>query len=232
MSVKILAVETATEFCSAALLIGSRILLKHNPAPREHSRLILDMVDELLVESSLQLDNIDALAYGAGPGSFTGLRIAASLLQGLAFGVNKSIIPISTLQALAQAAWRRYEHTEVLAILDARMDEIYYGFYQLDNNGIMRNSLPDQVSSPYVLEILPAKYRSKNWHVVGTGIFTYYREIKMFLPQLELNMSLNYPSALEITILAKHIFSTGGELSAEKALPIYIRKEVVKNKYA
>lgn len=111
--------------------------------PKQHSKLLLNMVDELIKEAKINLTEVDAFTYGSGPGSFTGLRIAASIVQGLAFGTGKNVVCVSTLQALAQSAWRRFGYTNVFAAIDARMHEVYFAFYALDKNNIMQNVTPD-----------------------------------------------------------------------------------------
>lgn len=137
----ILALDTSGSCCSIALLRNNsqesnrpEILSRVHTAPREHTQRILPMIDELLAESNLSLSRLDALAFGRGPGSFTGLRIALSVVQGLAYGADIPVIPVSTLQAIAQQAWRRGWASSgdcVLTALDARMSEVYMGAYQI-----------------------------------------------------------------------------------------------------
>ncbi len=127
---KILAIDTATEACSAALLIigetgDTEISSRYQLAPREHSRLILKMIDELLTEADVPVSSVDAIAFGQGPGSFMGLRIAAGVVQGIAFAHDIPVVPVSTLKAIAQRAYEETGSAHVLATIDARMDEVY-----------------------------------------------------------------------------------------------------------
>ncbi|MEN8260373.1 MAG: tRNA (adenosine(37)-N6)-threonylcarbamoyltransferase complex dimerization subunit type 1 TsaB [Pseudomonadota bacterium] len=131
----VLAVETATEACSAALYADGRILERYQVAPREHSMLILPMVQSLLDESGAALNNIDALAFGCGPGSFTGLRIAAGVVQGIAFAADLPVVPVSTLAAMAQDVFEAFEEKYAFAAIDARMGEVYWGVYQRNSRG-------------------------------------------------------------------------------------------------
>ena len=127
---KLLAVETATEACSAALLAEGEVIERHEVAPQQHAELLLGMVDELLGESGLALGALDAIAFGQGPGSFTGLRIAAGVVQGLAYGSDLPAVPVSTLQVLAETARHAHRATRAACAFDARMGEVYWGLYE------------------------------------------------------------------------------------------------------
>ena len=126
----LLALDTATEACSAALLHEGRLLQRFEVIPRMHAQRLLPMLEELLAESGLPLSAVDCLVFGRGPGAFTGVRIATGLAQGLAFSIQRPVIAISDLAALAQQAWRVYGAERVAAAIDARMDEVYWGCYQ------------------------------------------------------------------------------------------------------
>ena len=130
---KILALDTSTEACSAALLIDGEITSQYQLAPREHSRLILKIIDKLLSDAKVSVSSLDAIAFGRGPGSFMGLRIAAGVVQGIAFAHDIPVIPISTLKAIAQRAYEQTNIENVLVAIDARMDEVYWGAYSLVN---------------------------------------------------------------------------------------------------
>jgi len=144
-SPKILAFETATQACSAALCIDSTIIERFQVAPRKHSDLILPMIDEVLREAGVTLDQVDAIAVGIGPGSFMGVRLAVGIAQSLAFGQDKRVIPVSTLQILAQTAHRELKMDQVLAAWDARMGEMYWSAYQLKNH-LMQSVQKDQLT--------------------------------------------------------------------------------------
>lgn len=136
--VKILAVDTATEACSAALYINGELFECYQLAPREHTQLILQMVEQLLEQQQLTLKQLDALAFGRGPGSFTGVRIATGVVHGLAFASDLPVVPVSTLAAIAQYAYQQSGQAQVLAGIDARMGGIYWGAYALGDDGLMQ----------------------------------------------------------------------------------------------
>src|SRR5437762_3413401 len=123
----ILAIETSTDACSVALYTPKQTYSLFEVQPQAHAQLLLGMVDNVRRQAGIELKELSAFAFGRGPGSFTGVRIAASVVQGLAFGVNKPIIPVSSLQALAQQAYNKSKSPNIIAMLDARMHEIYCG---------------------------------------------------------------------------------------------------------
>ena len=127
----LLALDTATECCSAALLHDGTVTARSEVIPRQHAQRLLPMIEELLGERQLRLQDVDALVFGRGPGAFTGVRIATGMVQGLAFAADKPVIAVSNLAALAQRAWREHGAETVAAAIDARMDEVYWGLYGL-----------------------------------------------------------------------------------------------------
>lgn len=170
MSTRILALDTATEACSAALWLDGEIRARFEICPREHTRRILPMVDGLLAESGIALRQLDALAYGRGPGSFTGVRIGIGIAQGLALGAGLPMIGISTLAALAQGAWRQTGIDRVFAAIDARMGEVYWAPYRRDADGGWQGS--EVVIKPEQLASSVAGL-SGLWASAGTGWETY-----------------------------------------------------------
>src|SRR3569833_3307602 len=132
---KLLAIDTATEACSAALYLDGAVNKRYVLAPREHALLILPMIDELLRDANLSPLELDAVAFGRGPGAFTGLRIAAGVAQGIAYGADLPVVPVSSLAALAQGCYRERGVTRVLATIDARIGEVYWGAYRLGSDG-------------------------------------------------------------------------------------------------
>lgn len=225
---KILAIETATEACSAALLSsheaqGSQsIKLRFQLAPREHTRLVLPMLDEVLSEAKTELSDVDAIAFGRGPGAFTGLRIAAGIAQGIALAADIPVIAVSTLAALAQQALKDSGSDQsVFVALDARMNEVYWAEF-VNHQGILKAQGTEQVTTP---EVLKASIKAKNKVLaIGNGWETYLPE-----PTKDITLIKNaYPSAEYIAQLALPLFLSGKSVPPEDAQPIYIRDKVAK----
>jgi tRNA threonylcarbamoyladenosine biosynthesis protein TsaB len=213
---KLLAIDTATEACSCALFIDGEIQQRSEIAPRQHTNLILPMADELLKAADLTANQLDGLAFGRGPGSFTGLRIASGVIQGIAFAADIPVAPISCLAALAQAAYIKNSSEKVLAAIDARMDEVYFGSYIVDQQGIMRSHDEERVCKPESIKIP----ENGQWYGVGSGWATKLGE------KLQSYDADKYPQAAAIIPLAVTAFKEGNVVSAEQALPVYLRNKV------
>jgi tRNA threonylcarbamoyladenosine biosynthesis protein TsaB len=224
MSCKILAVDTATENCSVALKVGSDVIARCEFAPREHTIKILPMVDAVLAEAGIRLNQLDALAFGRGPGSFTGVRIGVGIAQGLAFGADLPVIGISTLAALAQGQYRATQSENVISAIDARMGEVYWGQYSRLRSGDWSVALQEYVIKPDdVNSILVPD--DKIWMSCGTGWETYAD----VLSHLSLNVesgAVLYPEAQDMAHLAAFAFARGETVSAEEASPVYLRDTV------
>lgn len=221
---KLLAVETATEACSAALLIDGEVAERFEVAPRQHTQLILPMVDQLLADAELKLTGLDGLAFSRGPGAFTGVRIATGVIQGLAFAADLPVAPISTLAAMAHGQYRSAGQQNILTAIDARMGEIYWAGYRFSASGEMAVSVPEQVISA-ALAPLP---ESGEWFGVGSGWQSDGEALAARLGErlIGTNASL-LPHAGDIALLAAPIIERGDGVSAARALPIYLRDQVV-----
>ncbi len=220
---KILAIDTATEACSAALSVDGDLIERFQVAPRQHSQLILPMVDDLLATAGLSLKQCDAIAFGQGPGSFTGLRIAASVVQGLAFGAELPVIPVSSLQALAQGAFRQYGVHAVLAAIDARMDEVYCGLYGLAKSEIMQNLQEDRVAKPDDIQLpTPQEYCG-----IGSA-FKLEKLTQHIAHDLQAVYPNDFPHAQDIARIGQFAWREGKVYPAEQALPVYLRDNVVR----
>ncbi len=218
---KLLAIDTSTEACSAAILINSEVISRYQVAPRQHAALILSMVDELLSAGGIQLKDLDALAYGRGPGAFTGVRIATGVIQGLAFGTGLPVIPVSTLAALAQGV--ASGHSNIISAIDARMREIYWCLFEVGSSGLVSAVSEEKVSRPEDLLI------KANTHYFGsgTGWASYPAVLKGLLgSQLTGFDGDRYPRANDIITLAREEFQKGNLLAAADALPVYVRNKV------
>jgi tRNA threonylcarbamoyladenosine biosynthesis protein TsaB len=226
---KILAIDTATEACSAALLIDAKVTTLYRLAPREHSRLILKMIDELLSDARLSVSDIDAIAFGRGPGSFMGLRIAAGVVQGIAFAHDIPVIPISTLKAIAQRACDETGSQYILAAIDARMDEVYWAvYYQKEQLWHLYGE--ETVISPekVFLDELPGR-PDQPWVAAGTGWGSYKdRLLQTVNCPLQTILPECFPSAEVIVKLAATELKAGNTVTAAEAIPVYLRNDVAK----
>jgi len=229
MTVKILALDTATEACSAALYIDGEVTSQYQLAPREHSRLILRMLDELLSQAELTVGELDAIAFGRGPGSFMGLRIAAGVVQGIAFAHDLPVIPVSTLKAIAQRAYDETGMSNVLSCIDARMDEVYWAACHHDAAGWSYIG-EECVISPDKLDVQQImSQQSGSWVAAGTGWANYLDRLLpegSSRPQAILDDC--FPSAEVIVKLATEEFKAGNTVPAAQAIPVYLRNDVAK----
>jgi|TARA_B100000929_G_scaffold178156_1_gene141129 tRNA threonylcarbamoyladenosine biosynthesis protein TsaB len=219
---KILAIETATEACSAALEIDNSCMYRHEIAPRKHTELILPMIDSLLKEADIKVNSLDVIALGCGPGAFTGVRIAIGIAQGLAFPFDIPVIPVSTLAALAQQFSKDYNY--VATAIDARMKEIYWGLYKKNSSNIMEEVIKESVCLPSNISS-PTK---NEWFGAGTGWKIYSEEIRSKFKCNIIDFKNDvYPHAKDIIELAKPAYRDGKFISAEQVSPIYLRNNVV-----
>ena len=219
---RLLAFDTSTEACSAALGLGDAILEREELAPRRHAELILPMVDSLLQEAGLRLSDLDALAFGRGPGAFTGVRLAAGIAQGLALGSGLPVAPVSSLAALAQGAID-HQADALLATMDARMGEIYWGLFEPANGGVARLAAGERVSDPAAVA-LPA---GRSFFAIGGGWETYGTLLaERFKGRVTGAAPARRPRARDLLPLARAELEQGQGLPPEQALPVYLRNEV------
>ena len=219
---RLLAIDTATEACSAALVDGRTLTERFEVAPREHARLLLPMVEVLLEEAGLVLADLDAIAFGRGPGSFTGVRIATGMAQGLAFSASLPVVPVSTLAALAQPA-ADAGHPRVLAAIDARMGEVYWGAFVAGNDGLVVADGPETVCPPEAVPLPPGT----DWFGIGTGWGTYENVLhKRTGSAVVASDGEGFPRASAVARLAAVAVARGEVLPAEQALPVYLRDQV------
>lgn len=216
---KILALETSTEFCSVALYLGGKILHKEILADRRHSEILLPMVQEILAEAELSLTQIDGIAFGAGPGSFTGLRIACGVAQGLAYAANLPITGISTLEAMAQKTGEQ----RIIVALDARMGEIYHAAYQKLMDNHWQTVSPPILCSPRHAPSL----MGSGWNGSGSGFDVYNKELLTLYSKniRQIHYGL-HPHAREIAQLAIPKFTDETNTDPANATPVYIRNKV------
>lgn len=221
----ILALDTAGQGCSVALLAGERLIERYEAAPRRHAASLLPMAEECLAEAGLALGELDAVAFGRGPGSFTGLRIATSVAQGIAFGVGLPVLPVSNLAAGAAAALRVHGWRRVLVAFDARMDEVYAGAFACDADGLPRLVGAERLLAPGELA-LPADAAAgdDDWCGVGSA-FAAWPELAGRLGLAAADAELA-PLARDLLGLAGAALARGEAVAAEEALPVYLREQV------
>lgn len=222
---KLLALDTSTEACSAAIRAGGELLGKRfEIAPRRHAELILPMIESILAESGLGLHELDCIAFGRGPGSFTGVRIAAAVSQAIAFSASLPVVPVSTLAALAMQVMRRHGADQVMTAIDARMGEIYWGLYAPDSSQGVRAVTSEQVAKPQTLAPLTLQTACV-LHGAGSGWQTYCKLLQQKIAADRVWPEL-YPDAADIAYLAGYAYQSGNAVSAEQALPVYLRDNV------
>jgi len=214
---KILALDTATESCSVAVLNNDVVISDYVVSPRMHANLILPMISKLLAKANIKLKDLNYIAFGRGPGAFTGVRIAASVTQGLAFGINCKVVGISNLQALAQRAYQKYQAQQVLSCIDARMNEVYVGKFILNSNQEMQLQGVEQVMPPGQVTL-----KDNNWCGAGSGFASYAEQ----LPNCARKLADLLPHAEDILHLARFALKRGEEVSMFDALPVYLRNNV------
>lgn len=211
---KLLALDTSTEWCSAALWLNGELIVRRALAEQRHSSLLLPMVDELLREAGLSLPALDGLAYGAGPGSFTGLRIACAVTQGLALGADLSVVGVSTLASMAEQCGG----DRVLTVLDARMAEVYWAAYQREGAD-WRAVVEPQLALPASVALPDAN----SWAGAGNGFALLGAQQSLALTHLDETIM---PDAAAMAPLAALAFARGEAFDAALAAPIYLRDKV------
>jgi len=217
---KLLALETATEACSAAVWVDGAVLERYEIAPRRHAVLILPMVEAVLAEAGLTMNQLDAIAVGRGPGAFTGVRIAIGIAQGLAFAGDLPVVPVSTLAALALGAAREMGQTRIATALDARMGEIYWGTWAVSDDGVALLG-EERVCAPALVTASPDE-----WFGVGSGWSVYAEALSQRLI-VSGWLGERYPHASDIARLAADPARRDSWVTAEQALPVYLRDRVV-----
>ena len=219
---KILAVDTATEQCSVALSIDNTVTARCLQTQRGHADIILPMIQEVLDEAGTTLKQLDAIAFGRGPGAFTGVRIAIGVAQGMAFACDLPVVGVSNLAAVAQQAAN--SGGEILICMDARMSEVYWGCFKFEGALVVPATL-EQVCKPEVVSAAIKRNSLVPTQALGTG-FKAYPELRQHL----LNCSVHeaaLPCATEIAALAIRDFAAGLGVEASAAEPVYLRDQVV-----
>jgi len=213
----IIAIETSTELASAALLHDGQVISRESGGVQTHSQTILPMVQALLAAAGMPLSRCDAVAFGAGPGSFTGVRTACGIAQGMAFGLDLPVVPVVTLEAMAQACMERHGGTDVLPVLDARMGEVYWAQYRFDNGW--------QAVCPPALGNAAGVVAAGTPQACGNG-FTAHADALREKPFAAAAHADIAPHAEQVARLAAVALASGRALPARDAQPFYLRNKV------
>jgi len=214
----ILALDTSTEYCSVALWQDGAIIDRCEQVGQKHSERLIEMIDVLLKDAGVKIKQLDGIAFGKGPGSFTGVRIACGATQGLALGANLPVVGVCTLEALAESSGK----SRVIAVLDARMGEVYHAAYEKCDGAWITVSEPG-LCKP---EVAPA-LSGDNWFGAGSG-FALYGEVlnARYNGQLTATDGAAIPQAAAIAVLGAAQFKLGLGVDAAEALPLYLRDKV------
>ena len=215
----LLALDTATEACSVALLHDGKVSSHYEVVPSLHAQKLLPMIQQLLADAGVTLQQLDAIAFGRGPGAFTGVRIAIGVVQGLAFALQRPVLPVSNLAVLAQRALREQGVQQVAAAIDARMDEVYWGCYQ-NVDGEMRLQGTEAVLPPEQVA-LPLG-ASGDWFGAGTG-WGYADRLAVKVNAQDASL---LPHAQDLLSLATFAWQRGEAIAADLAQPVYLRDKV------
>ena len=224
---KLLALETATDACSCALVLEGEREQRFEVAPRRHAELVLGMVADLLDRAGVSVSSLDAIAFGRGPGSFTGVRIATAVAQGLGLAADLPLVPVSSLAALALAAARRPRAGAVLAAFDARMDEVYWGAFDT-RYPATATPVGDECVAPPARVPVPAR---GEWLGAGEGWSVHGAILRERLRERLVGVDVGVlPGALDVAVLAEPEVRAGRGCPAELARPVYLRDRVARKR--
>ena len=226
---KFLAIDSSTEACSVALYNEGEVVSQFELAPRKHAELLLPLVDSVLNSGNISLTDLDAIACGVGPGAFTGLRIAISVAQGLAYAAKLPCISISSLQTLAAEAFNENDNDLCLTSIDARMQEVYFSAFRKGTNGLPEEIQPEQViaAENIVLDFNLNDYSKVLKVGTGWDEYLYPREIKSLSSE---PANIKYPNAKMMLNIALQHLKEKKLLKPEFLQPVYLRNNVAKKK--
>ena len=224
----VLAIETATDACSCALEYSGKVVARHTVEPRRHTELLLPMIGAVIAEAGIGLHALDAIAFGRGPGSFTGLRIACAVAQGLGFGADRPLVAVSTLQTVAAGMRRTRGTRRVLAAFDARMGEVYWGGFEWD--GVAMAPVFDESVGPPDAVRVP---EGDGWAGAGPGWAVYRAALADRLAgrldgRQDAVDAARLPEAIDMLGPARAAFEAGLAVAPEDAAPVYLRSDVAR----
>ena len=219
---KLLAIDTSSLACTVGLLDGESIVARYEEQPREHTRILMPMVADVLAEAGLELGDLDGIALGNGPGSFIGMRIGAAVAQGLAHGAGLPVVPVSSMAAVAQSAGGPGQ--TVVVAQDAHMSQVYLGIYRREADGLARATSPECLHDPAPIAAdfdAPAT-------AAGAGFERYPALLEANRDRLEGAPEVLYPHARGVLALAAAAFADGGAIDPADLRPAYLRDQVAK----
>lgn len=222
MDATVLAIEPSTRACSIALSYRGRV---NTCEMLKESDVILPMIDAIFVENKLTINQIDVLALSRGPGSFTGLRLGAALVQAVSCAHHIPVLLISSLQALAQVAYDRFGYQNILTAVDAQMQQVYWSAFSVDAHNLMTPVFSEQIIKPSEAAVP----QSKDWVGVGSGWDRYHATLTQKLGKQVIWVSGISSNAEAVLKLARSQYERKNFVSPEDVLPVYLRDEIVKN---
>ena len=220
----LLAIETSTDACSVALLCGTEIKTDHRMAAQQHGRIVLPMIDALMAQAELPVNQLDGVVFGCGPGSFTGVRIAVALTQGIALGADVGVLGISTMNSVAQGAYRLHGDQNLAVSIDARMGEVYFAAYTLQDADVMSPVTEEFLCRPDKLPDL-LNIIERRWAGSGAERYSDVLSEKYAVPIEAIRKDV-WPNALDLIALAIPKVQAGQLKPSEMAMPVYLRNKV------
>ena len=233
----LLSIDASTEACSVALMQNESIIERYQVAPRQHANLLLPLVEELLAESQLTLTQLDAIACHVGPGAFTGIRIGVAIAQGLAYAASLPTIAVSSLASLAQQAWHKSDANTCFSAIDARMNEVYFGVFHKDENGLASALQPEIVVSPDLIDLtdLISKFTQNTQDKesilkIGSGWGAYAEKFQQPSDSFGIHIENKFPRASAGVELALQKWQNREILAPQDLQPVYLRNNVAAKK--
>lgn len=217
----LLAIETSAAALSVALQVGTTVVARHLHVPRAQSTLAVPTIAEVLAEAAISTEELDGIAFGRGPGSFTGIRVATSIAQGIGLAAGIPLLPISSMACLAQGVFDRVRTKQVLVCLDARLGEVYWGLFS-SVNGLAMLEGEERVDSPAAV-----RQPTDEFAFVGSAMQMVDSNLDSIRDAAQHRDSALDPDARDLLRLARHAWIQGQTVAAEEATPVYLRNRVV-----
>lgn len=218
---KLLAVDTSSNACSVALQVSDDVFENHVVEPRAHTKILLPMISKLLAENNVTLHELDAIVLGNGPGSFIGMRIGASVVQGMCFGADIRVVPVSSLAAIAVEAFADYPHNDVVVAQDARMHEVYLACFTRGADG-----LPVLLGDESIVAVGELSAGTKTYAAAGAAWQHYPELVQANSQYVAVQLPISVPRAKHLLPLGCHAVEAGGAISPEALVPAYLRNKV------